>query len=136
MTDDLKLPPLPRIQVPLIEADVSLLDIKVLAQWCERTATDYARAAVLADREGRQQRMAMTDNQRTHGPDCWSWGPAHYECAVGEIEALRERIQRDEALLRQALKALEQGAWDTLRGRNAAYAIRERLGLDWEKDKG
>lgn len=55
MTDDIKLPPLPRLQVPLIEADVSLLDINVLARWCERTATDYARAAVLADREGRQQ---------------------------------------------------------------------------------
>jgi hypothetical protein len=33
----------------------------------------------------------------------------------------------DEILLRQALEALEQGAWDTLRGRNAAAAIRERL---------
>ena len=55
MTDDIKLPPLPRLRVPLIEADVDLLDIKVLAQWCERTATDYARAAVLADRDGRQQ---------------------------------------------------------------------------------
>lgn len=52
---DIKLPPLPRIKVPLIAADVDLLDIKVLARWCERTATDYARAAVLADREGRQQ---------------------------------------------------------------------------------
>jgi hypothetical protein len=55
MTDDIKLPPLPRLQVPRIEADVSLIDIKVLAQWCERTATAYARAAVLADREERQQ---------------------------------------------------------------------------------
>lgn len=55
MTDDIKLPPLPRLRVPLIEADVDLLDIKVLVRWCERTATDYARAAVLADREGRQQ---------------------------------------------------------------------------------
>lgn len=55
MTDDIKLPPLPRLRVPLIEADVDPLDIKVLARWCERTATDYARAAVLADREGRQQ---------------------------------------------------------------------------------
>ena len=36
----------------------------------------------------------------THASVCWSWGPAHYECAVGQI-------WRDEALLRQALDALE-----------------------------
>lgn len=39
-----------------------------------------------------------------------------------------EQAAEIEALLRQALDALERGAWDTLRGRNAAFAIRERLG--------
>ena len=91
MTDDIKLPPLPRLQVPLIEADVSLLDIKALARWCERTATDYARAAVLADRASREpspQGDALA---------------AEAERVRGE---LREQMQRDEDLLRQALDAL------------------------------
>ena len=52
--NDIKLPPAPRLQVPRIEADVSLIDIKVLARWCERIATDHARAAVLADRASRE----------------------------------------------------------------------------------
>lgn len=42
----------------------------------------------------------MTDRQTTHATGCWGWGPRHYECAIGQIE-------RDEALLRQALEALE-----------------------------
>jgi len=46
----------------------------------------------------------MTDRQSTHAPGCWSWGPRHYECAVGQIE-------RDEALLRQVLEALESSDW-------------------------
>ena len=43
----------------------------------------------------------MTDRQSTHSQDCWDWGQRHYECALREIE-------RDEALLRQALEALER----------------------------
>jgi chromosome segregation ATPase len=35
----------------------------------------------------------MTDRQSTHGHFCWGWGQKHYECAVREIERLRERLR-------------------------------------------
>lgn len=40
----------------------------------------------------------MTDRYEsratTHAADCWSWGPAHYECAVREIEILRAEVEK------------------------------------------
>lgn len=86
----------------------------------------------------------MTDRQRTHSYDCWSWGLKHYECAVGQI-------RRDEALLRQALDALEIVHDELLqtkeriestgirKGYAAIIALRERLvrpgGLRYEQEK-
>jgi hypothetical protein len=26
----------------------------------------------------------------THGPDCWSWGPKHYECALRHINSITD----------------------------------------------
>ena len=68
----------------------------------------------------------MTDRQTTHAPGCWDWGAKHYECAVGQIE-------RDEALLRQALEALEVSTRFVYADRrpqceDAIAALRERLG--------
>jgi len=41
----------------------------------------------------------MTDRQSTHGHDCWAWGPKHYECAVAEIERLREALKDIRSLI-------------------------------------
>ena len=64
----------------------------------------------------------MTDPQITHAQGCWGWGPAHCKCAVGQIE-------RDEALLRQALEALELRCGTNAEERKELIpALRERLG--------
>lgn len=41
----------------------------------------------------------------THNKDCWKWGPAHYECALREVEKLRQ-VQGGEAVA-WADKAME-----------------------------
>jgi|GEM_PF-3362144 len=45
----------------------------------------------------------MTDRYlSTHGNDCWSWGPKHYECAVRRVERLEEAL-RDAATSMQTI---------------------------------
>jgi hypothetical protein len=29
----------------------------------------------------------------THGPDCWKWGPSHYECALRHTKELEKQIE-------------------------------------------
>ncbi|MFB2350941.1 hypothetical protein, partial [Priestia megaterium] len=119
MADDIKLPPLPRLRVPLIEADVDLLDINVLARWCERTATDYARAAVLADREGRQQdkldaaRVAELERDVAYLEYLAAEVRKGAELAADEIASLKAKLEELEALrapiiLRKQAEAVEQ----------------------------
>lgn len=54
----------------------------------------------------------MTDRQTTHAQGCWSWGPAHYECAVGKIDRMRaenERLRAERDALAAALEAAQMG---------------------------
>lgn len=37
--------------------------------------------------------MTNRSKATTHADDCWGWGPKHYECAVAEIERLREQLR-------------------------------------------
>ena len=39
--------------------------------------------------KGLQAEPSSDSQQIVHGEGCWSWGPAHYECACAEIAKLR-----------------------------------------------
>jgi len=84
----------------------------------------------------------MTDRYETrastHADDCWSWGPAHYECAVREIERLRKMhqdayqrgLQAGSRGLREMYDAIQevkhQDAWDNTRLTEALMAAEEQ----------
>ena len=51
---------------------------------------NYAQA--LQEIERLQRALRYEENRfgriGTHGPDCWKWGPSHYECALRHIESI------------------------------------------------
>jgi Uncharacterized conserved protein len=69
----------------------------------------------------------MTDRSKatTHAEACWSWGPAHYKCAMREIERLREELSEvraelerkdaEIARLRAQLEYTDRYAMDSIR---------------------
>lgn len=62
-THNINLPPLRRPQVPLIDADIDLADVRRLADWCEKTARSYARAAIESATAQLRQQLADTQAQ-------------------------------------------------------------------------
>ena len=54
-------------------------------EWEAATEIERLREALRYE-ENRSNRIG------THGDGCYSWGPSHYECAMREIERLREEV--------------------------------------------
>jgi hypothetical protein len=48
----------------------------------------------LAENERLKRELKYQDAREghigTHAPDCWSWGPRHYECAVRHINSMTD----------------------------------------------
>ncbi len=63
----------------------------------------------------------MTDRQSTHAADCWGWGPKHYECAVAEIERLREELSKMRGDVEYEYEVWQHGACQA-GGRGNEYA--------------
>jgi hypothetical protein len=71
---------------------------------------DLSLGAAAADEIERLRAALVYEENRfsrigTHGPDCYKWGPSHYECVMREIERLAESQAR-EAKLREALEKI------------------------------
>ena len=74
--------------------------------------------------------MSLDELRRECGKLTTTDGTSPELLLIHAMHALEECAQRDEALLRQALKALESGAWNNLLAKDAVdtvIALRERL---------
>ena len=59
-----------------------------------------ATSAALAENERLKSRLKYQEDREgwigTHGPECWTFGPRHYECALRHIEAIQSALTEEE----------------------------------------
>src|SRR5690554_5921798 len=87
-----------------------------------------ASASASSPRLGRRWGVADRNETRatTHADDCWSWGPGHYDCAVREIERLRDALEGCHALSVERWRRLLAVEAENERLRKALEEIRSR----------
>lgn len=113
MADDIKLPPLAQPQVPILEAEPGLDNIRRLRRWCERIAAEHARAAVLADRAGQ---YPLPDDLF---PDSKDWLAGDYAARVEWLHAMYEKKRAEVDALATAserIAAFEKAVCNALPG--------------------
>ena len=59
-----------------------------------------ATSAALAENALLKKRLTYQDDREgwigTHSPECWTFGPRHYECALRHIEAIQSALTEEE----------------------------------------
>lgn len=76
---------------------------RVLYDACARMEEAASRIAEL---EAENARLRRDDRIGTHSPDCWSFGPRHYDCATRRVAELEAKLATAVAIIEDLMGVL------------------------------